>query len=79
MEIMSASEARIRFSHMLSRASRGERIIITHRGTPVAVLGPVASVPRQSPEQLLETVREFRRGRRLEGVDIRELIEDGRE
>ncbi len=40
MKTVSARQANHRFSDLLSRAERGEEILITKRSKPVAVLGP---------------------------------------
>ena len=40
MKTMSAREANHRFSEVLSAAERGEKVVITRYGRPVAVLSP---------------------------------------
>ncbi len=40
MKTVSARQANHEFSDLLSRAERGEEILITKRSQPVAVLGP---------------------------------------
>jgi prevent-host-death family protein len=40
MKTVSARQANHQFSDLLSRAERGEEILITKRSKPVAVLGP---------------------------------------
>ena len=40
MKTVSARQANHHFSDLLSRAERGEEILITKRSKPVAVLGP---------------------------------------
>ena len=40
MKTVSARQANHQFSNLLSRAERGEEILITKRSKPVAVLGP---------------------------------------
>jgi prevent-host-death family protein len=40
MKTVSARQANHEFSDLLSRAERGEEILITKRSKPVAVLGP---------------------------------------
>ena len=46
------SEARRSLAALLERASQGERITITRRGTPVAELGPAPSRPKLDLESL---------------------------
>ena len=40
-ERLGAREARARFAERVERAARGERIVLTRDGTPVAQIGPI--------------------------------------
>jgi prevent-host-death family protein len=40
MEQMGVAEAKRRFSELIDRVARGERFVVTRRGSPVVVLGP---------------------------------------
>lgn len=71
-------EAKTRFSELLARVRRGERIVITLHGTPVAVLAPVEETSTRPYAEVIAELRAFRRGRRLSGITTRELIEEGR-
>lgn len=42
MKSVSSAEANRQFSSVLRRAARGETILITSRGKPVAAMGPAA-------------------------------------
>lgn len=64
-------------SKLLERVERGERITITRRGKPIAVLGPVAA-DKPDARTVIEEFKRFAEGRSLGGVPIRELIEEGR-
>jgi len=72
-----AYEAKTRLSKLLERVAKGERIVITKHGVPVAVLQPVPPAKEADPKKVIAAIRAFRRGRRLEGK-VRELIEEGR-
>jgi prevent-host-death family protein len=72
-----AFEAKVHFSELLDRVEKGERIVITRRGMPVAQLVPV-SPRRREPEQVVEAFRRFRRGKRLGGLPLRALVAEGR-
>ena len=50
MKSVSARQATHEFSDLLSRVERGEEILITKRGKPVAVLRPY-SPPLMTPER----------------------------
>ncbi len=78
MAIIGVYEARTRFSELLDRVARGERFVITRRGVPVAVIEPVALQRRRKVEEVIEEIKKFRKKRRLNGLDIKELIKEGR-
>ncbi len=79
-----AYEAKTHLSDILDRVARGERIVITRHGVPVAVLQPPDPVPRRDVRQAIAELRAFRRSLQERGVtitrnDIREWIEEGRD
>lgn len=78
MTTIGAYEAKTRFSELIRRVSRGEQIVITHHGVPVAVMAPVEQTSAQPPQELIAAFRAFRAGRSLGGLSIRELIAEGR-
>ena len=76
--VVTAYEAKTNLARLLERVGRGERITITRHGVPVAELVPARGRPAQEIKDTIEALRRFRKGRRLEGVSLRELIEEGR-
>ncbi len=79
METIGAFEAKTHFSALLARVRGGERVTITHRGRPVAMLVPVeAGRSRLPAAEVVARFRRARRGLRLAGTPVRELIEAGR-
>lgn len=78
MAEVSAYEAKTHFSQLLARAEKGERITITKHGRAVAELVPLARQPARSFDEVLRSVAEIRKGVRLDGISIRELIDEGR-
>lgn len=54
---MSVREARAKFSHALAAAERGERVVITKHGKPVAEMGPPAPKKGGIDFEHLEKVR----------------------
>ena len=78
MTTVGSFEAKTHLPQLLERVSRGERITITKHGRPVARLVPPAAEHRPEVAQIIASLREARRGVRLEGATIRELIEEGR-
>ena len=77
-EHIGSFEAKNRLSALLERASRGERIVITRRGKPAAVLGPVPSSVASDAEGLIRRFRALRASARPGPETIRELIDEGR-
>jgi len=73
-----AFEAKTRLSQLIEQAAKGEKIIITKHGVPVAALVPIDGPRQQNPKAAIASIKEFRRGRRLAGLSLRQLIEEGR-
>ncbi len=78
MAEVSAYEAKTHFSQLLARAEKGERIVITKHGRQVAALGPVAPARKMTKAEAIKRLKAFRATHSLEGVTIRELIDEGR-
>ena len=80
MTSVGAFEAKTRFAQLLDRVERGEEIVITRHGKPVAVLRPAAAEPSSEElRRLAEELREnrVRRGPGLAGLTIKELTHGG--
>ena len=77
-----AFEAKTKFSELLDRVERGEEIIITRHGKPVARMKPVQGTTREEreaqAEEALKRLKELRKGVRLDGLDWKELRDAGR-
>jgi prevent-host-death family protein len=78
MAKVSSYEAKTHLPRLLRRVARGERITITRHGVPVAELVPLQSHSQQGLDKVIEEIKEFRKGKRLRGLSIRQLIEEGR-
>jgi prevent-host-death family protein len=78
METVGAYEAKTHLSKLLDRVAKGERIAIERHGVPIAVLQPVATARTEPVEDTITALRHFRTGHSLNGVSIRELVEEGR-
>ncbi|MCE5230907.1 type II toxin-antitoxin system prevent-host-death family antitoxin [bacterium] len=79
MDSMGIYEAKTHFAELIDRASKGHRIMITKRGVPVATIIPPETKSRRSTSEVISELREIRKGCRLNGLSIRELIEEGRQ
>lgn len=53
-QVVGVAEAKARFSELLDRVARGERLVVAKRGKPVAVLAPPDAVSdaREQPRGL---------------------------
>ncbi len=78
MNTVGAFEAKTQFSSLLERVAKGETIEITKRGVPVARLIPIANEPKPDRRQAVRDILEFRKGNKLRGLKIRDLINEGR-
>jgi len=78
MKTVGAYEAKTHLPRLLDEVAKGERITITKHGHPVAVLIPPEAVGTRDVEAVIARFREFRKGNRLNGLTIRELIDEGR-
>lgn len=71
-------EAKTHFAALLERVAHGEIIKITKRGVPIAKLVPTETTQASDRQKLALEIREFRQGVRLDGLNIRDLINEGR-
>lgn len=71
-------DAKTHFTRLIGEVERGESVVITRHGKPVARLQPIDEPP-MSVEEAIAAIEAFGRTHPLgEGVSIRELIEEGR-
>ncbi len=75
---MGSYEAKTHLPRLLDDVAGGQTITITKHGVPVAMLVPPGGQATLTPREAIAGLRAFRRGRRLDGVSIRELIDEGR-
>jgi prevent-host-death family protein len=78
METVGAYEAKTHLPKLLERVSKGERITITKHGVPVAVLQPPDPEKAVDTKSVISELRTLRNKHRLDGLSIREMIEEGR-
>ncbi len=76
MITVGAFEAKTHLSQLLDKVEQGEEVVITRRGKEVARL--VKAGPALKPKDALAVLREARKGVRLDGLRIRDLIDEGR-
>lgn len=78
MQSVGSYEAKTHLPALLDRVAQGEQITITRHGVPVALLTPVSDARKPDVRETIEAMIEFRKGHRLNGLSIREMIEEGR-
>jgi prevent-host-death family protein len=78
METIGAFEAKTHFAALLERVAKGEKITITKRGVPTAMLVPVQEEVRRTAQQAAVRIRELRRQIRPSKMTLREMIDHGR-
>lgn len=78
MRRIGAYEAKTHLPRLLDEVAEGESITITKHGVAVAVLGPASGRSASTTAEAVAGLRSFRRSHHLEGVTIRELIDEGR-
>jgi len=78
MDTVGSYEAKTHLPSLLARVAKGEQITITRHGVPVAKLVPVSSTQKPDTKAAIEQLLEFREGRELGELSIREMIEEGR-
>ena len=78
MDTVGAFDAKTNFSALLARVERGEQIVITRRGKPVARLMPIATARKVKVSDAMAKLRELRKGATLGGLSWKELRDAGR-
>lgn len=76
---ISAFEAENKLAELLDLVETGQEIIITRHGKQVARLGPIQKTfDREGARQAVEDIKKMRKGMKLDGITIRQLIDEGR-
>lgn len=78
MPSIGAFEAKTHLGELLDRVERGEEVLITRRGKPVARLCPVRDAQTAQASSAAAQLRALRAGTTLAGLDWRELRDTGR-
>lgn len=71
-------EAKTHLSSLLAKVARGEEVLITRRGKPVARLVPAGRADRAGVADAVRELRDLDDGLRLDGLDWKELRDEGR-
>jgi prevent-host-death family protein len=77
MKKVGVYEAKTNLAKLLTEVERGESVLITRHGRPVAELVPIQRKMR-TPAEAAGAIREFRKTHTLGGLKIKDLINEGR-
>ena len=78
MDTVGAYEAKTHLSELLVRVEKGESIIITRHGTPIAELRPAGGKDGEAIVAAIKAIEDFRATHRVSVDEVREMIADGR-
>ena len=78
MELIGSYEAKTHLPALLERVAKGEEIIITKHGVPMARLVPVEKKRHRDVHSVIEELKIFRLGHKLRGISVRDMINEGR-
>lgn len=79
MREVGAFEAKNKLSALLDEVERGEEVVITRHGKPVARLVPPPHVVgSEEARAAAESIRAMSKGVTLGGAKLKDLIDDGR-
>lgn len=75
---ISTFEAKTHFSNLIKRVGEGEKFTILKHNTPIAILMPIPSKYRFKSQEVINSLEEFRKGKILAGLSLKDLIAEGR-
>ena len=78
MQEIGAFQAKTQLSQLLQRVEAGERFIITKHNRPVAELIPYQQHSADKVREAIAGLKAFQETHRLDGLSVREMIEEGR-
>jgi prevent-host-death family protein len=78
MKTVGSYQAKTHLAQLLKKVARGERIVITRKGLPIALLTPAPSLGKSKPKEVIEKIRVCRKGVLLGDLSIQEMRHKGR-
>ena len=70
-------EAKTHLPALLDSVQQGEKVVITRKGIPVAILIPYQE-ERDSPDEIIKAILKFRSAHHLDGLSITDMKNEGR-
>ena len=78
-ESVSLYDAKTHFAELLERVAGGEEVTITRHGVPVAKLSPIKRVAtKEERQKAIEAILALAKHNRLDGLKLKDLINEGR-
>ncbi len=78
MKHVGSYEAKTKLPELLKQVEKGEHITITRHGVPIAVLVPASTKQKKSIKDIIINIRRFQSKHALDGISLREMIDQGR-
>jgi len=78
MQTVGAFEAKTHFAALLQQVEKGEQVTITKHGRPIAKLVPIAGNDRNVLRQTIKQLQDFGKRNKLNGLNWKELRDEGR-
>lgn len=78
MESVGSYEAKTHLPALLERVAKGEEIVITKHGVPIARLVPIDQERKRDVRAVIEELKKFRKEHTLGGFSVRDMINEGR-
>jgi prevent-host-death family protein len=78
MRTVGAFEAKTHLSSLLERVERGEEVVITRHGKPIARLVPAERIDRERVSAAIAELKELAEEQTLGGLSWKELRDEGR-
>jgi prevent-host-death family protein len=78
MQTIGAFEAKTHFSALLEKVEKGEQVLITKHGYPVAKIVPTSTVNIERIKKAINAIKAFGQHRTLGKLDWKKLRDEGR-
>ena len=75
---VTTEEVAVKWPTLLEKIDEGEQITITRQGIPFANVTPASKSPKMTSAEAVDHLIALRKGVRLNGITIREMIDEGR-